>query len=63
MNYADAINRALQESVDQLRDYGGFLAQAGITIASAHIDHAFSFEDWQLVREGYLRQLTDFPNG
>jgi len=63
MSYADAINRAVQESADQLRDFGGFLAQAGITIAQAHIDHAFSFESWKLVKEGYERQCADYPNG
>ena len=60
MSYAEAINKALQESADQLRDYGGFLAQAGIPLSEVE---GLSFDDWTLVKQGYDRQRFDFPNG
>lgn len=54
--YAEAINDAMRERREQLRDYGGFLAQAGIPLEEAEV------KDWQ-VSLGYSRQLNDFPNG
>jgi len=60
MSYAEAINQALQERADQLRDYGGLLAQAGIPLAEAEVQ---SFEDWKLVKQGHERQRFDYPNG
>lgn len=60
-DYAQAINQALKQNAEHLRDYGGFLAQAGLTIAQA--ERSLSFDEWKLVEEGYQRQLTDFPNG
>jgi hypothetical protein len=59
-DYANAINQALKEQADQLRDYGGLMAQAGIPLKDME---QMPFEDWQLVREGYARQLNDYPNG
>jgi len=58
MSYADAINQALKERADQLRDYGGFLAQAGIPLSEAECD---SFDDWKLVKQGHTRQRLDYP--
>ena len=59
-DYAQAINRALQESADQLRDYGGFLAQAQMPLAEVE---GLSFDEWKVVKQGYDRQRFNFPNG
>jgi hypothetical protein len=55
-DFAEAINDAMRERAEQLRDYGGFLAQAGMTLDEAVVS------DPQ-VTVGYARQLQDFPEG
>lgn len=56
-DYANAINRALEEEFEQLRNYGRLLAQARIPLKDdALVDDGH-------VRQGYLQQLADFPNG
>lgn len=59
-DYAQAINQALKQNADQLRDYGGFLAQAQIPLSEVE---GLSFDEWKLVKQGYTRQRFDFPNG
>jgi hypothetical protein len=60
MSYADAINAALEQGREQLRDYGRLMAQALIPLNDLE---SMPFDDRRLVREGYLQQLNDFPNG
>lgn len=54
-DYAQAINRALEQELEQRRTYGGLLAQAGIELETD------AMADDQHVRQGYARQLADFP--
>lgn len=56
-DYANAINRALEDEFETLRNYGRLLAQAGIPLK----DDALADDGY--VRQGYRQQLTDFPNG
>ncbi len=58
--YADAINAAIEQDREQLRDYGRLMAQALIPLAELE---PMPFADRQLVREGYAQQLADYPNG
>lgn len=55
--YANMLNKVLGEAYEQLRTYGGLLAQAGIPLE----DDALA--DDKYVRQGYRQQLNDFPNG
>jgi hypothetical protein len=53
MDYADALN-AMQAHSQQLRDYGGLLAQAGLPLpddAPAEVELGFD------------QQRADYPNG
>lgn len=57
-DYAEAINRSIEEHHEQLRTYGGFLAEMGIARSelvstAANADH---------IRQGYDRQLAAYPN-
>jgi hypothetical protein len=56
-DYASAINRALEDEFETLRNYGRLLAQAGIDLKTD------ALADDGHVRQGYRQQLTDFPNG
>lgn len=58
--YADAINAALEEERERLRYYGRFMAQARIPLAELE---SMPNKDRQLIREGYIQQLADYPNG
>jgi hypothetical protein len=59
MSYADAINAALEEHREQLRNYGRFLAQAGVTMT----DIVATAQDAPYIAQGYAEQLADYPNG
>lgn len=56
-DYANAINQALEQEFEQLRNYGRLLAQAGIDLETD------ALADDGHVRQGYRQQLTDYPNG
>lgn len=56
-DYANAINRILEEEFEQLRNYGRLLAQAGIDLNTDPL------ADDGHVRQGYRQQLADYPNG
>jgi len=58
LNYADAINLMVQER-QQRRDYGGFLAQAGVPLEEAPERP----EPWSDVVAGYAEQLHAYPEG
>lgn len=60
MNYADAINAAIQERHTQLQDYGGLLAQAGMSLTDTVI---MDSDEHKHVAAGYHRQLAAFPEG
>ena len=60
MNFADAINAEANRAIEELRDYGRLMAQARIPLAELE---PMPFADRQLVKEGYLQQLADYPNG
>lgn len=56
-DYANAINQAIEEQFEQLRNYGRLLAQAGIDL------NTDALADDGHVRQGYRQQITDYPNG
>lgn len=58
-NYADAINVAMQEHINQMLFYGAFLAQAGVSLSDVSLNPS----DMKYVRQGYAEQLAAFPNG
>jgi hypothetical protein len=58
MSFAEAINAAMEETIEQLQDYGRLLAQAGIPLDEAAITHGFNH-----VAAGYYEQLEDYPFG
>jgi hypothetical protein len=59
-DYANAINAAIEEQREQLRDYGRLMAQAGLPLSQLE---PMPFADYQLVHEGHRQQLIDYPNG
>lgn len=59
MSYADAINAAIAQAQQELRQYGRLLAQAELPIP---VDE-HPQEELDLIEQGYLEQLDDFPNG
>jgi hypothetical protein len=59
MSYADAINAALEEQREQLRNYGRLLAQAGFSLT----DVAATTQGAHYIAHGYAEQLRDYPNG
>ena len=60
MNFADAINAEANRAIEELRYYGRLMAQAGIPLAELE---PMPLADRKLVREGYIEQLADYPNG
>lgn len=60
MSFADAINAELARQAETMRQYGRFMAQAGIALTELE---PMPPHDRQLVREGYHEQLAEFPNG
>lgn len=56
-DYAHAINQAMEQELEQLRNYGRLLAQAGIDLEGDTLAYN------KHVRQGHAQQLNDYPNG